>query len=146
MKKLILPVLVFMILPLWYLLSFGIGFDAADWSWPYSLYHFLDYKRQIGFSLFILILIVVMIYSLDRNEGSAKRWMVVSVMGLLVFLFLHLGNMFFSLNSLSKGMVGSSQYNPVILTLESMFVKFGSWLVAMVAMCMSVLDRKKRKA
>lgn len=140
-----LPILLVLIFPLWYFLSWDIPFDAADGSWLYSLYHFLDYRRQLAFALFTLLVVVLLIVFMDTLSDKARTIAGWSATFLTVFLFFHLASMFFSLHSLARGGVynwSNSAYQPLVSTL-SLYLQFPAYIGSIMLYGLSLYYSEK---
>lgn len=149
-KSLILPILLFSIIPIWYFISWDIGFDAADGSWKYSMYHFLDYKRQLLFAMLTLVVVVLLFLKHEFYSGKKRKYLMLSFISLLLFLICHLAFLFFSLHSLANGGIFNANtpaYNPILMDL-TLYLQFPSYVVCVVSYLYAVtyLDISKSKA
>lgn len=122
MKRMINLGLVSLIIPALYVLTFGVSFDAADQGWAYSLYHFMDYKNQIAFVLFLLFVSVVLLISRESFTGFDRKLMNVACVSVIIILTLRVAGLFFSLHSLSMGSRISSRYAPITDNLPVLLV------------------------
>lgn len=134
--------LVFLIIPFSYFLIFNNAFDAADESWPYSMLHFVDYKFQILFVLFLLFVFVVLIFDRESFDFLDRKIMTLGIIGIGIILFLKTAQLFFDLHYLSMGSSSSSRYAPIT---ESTWLVIISLVVSNVSMTLLVLRDKSNR-
>lgn len=153
MKKRLLKISVLIMIAsifLPYLMFFSMGFDAADFGWPNSYYHFLTFKKSLVLPILFAGAIISVALVRDQIEDSVRKYIDFGIMFMIIALIVTLSGLFFSLHALSQGghvLSDSSMYSPLTQSITGIIVNFATKVLAIISLSVGYYkDNAMRKS